>query len=106
MHATRFSSHSTGARRYPLSYVYSGYYRWDAVESGAGHVSGQDNHAMWWSATAKNESHANHLNIYIYNPYFNPEHDDYKVLGFALRCVLLLHICPSVSAFVCMVWSL
>ena len=53
----------TFSRRYPLSYVYSGYYRWDAVESGTGNVYGQDNHAMWWSATAKNESYANHLNI-------------------------------------------
>ena len=46
MHATRFSSHSTGARRYPLSYVMSGRYHWD---TSLGSLGGQDGFGLWWT---------------------------------------------------------
>ena len=80
MHATRFSSHSTGARRYPLSYVFSGYYRW-----GNGNLDNQDSYGLWWSTTANSGSNAYYLGMDSRD--LNPQLSHNKANGFALRCV-------------------
>ncbi|MBR5408910.1 hypothetical protein IK112_03160, partial [Candidatus Saccharibacteria bacterium] len=50
------SFYSTGARRYPLSYVFSGEYYW-----GNGDLYGQNSVGYWWSTAAYSDSNAYHL---------------------------------------------
>ncbi|MBR5408726.1 hypothetical protein IK112_02135 [Candidatus Saccharibacteria bacterium] len=96
MHATRFSSHSTGARRYPLSYVFSGYYDWN----GTGSLGTQDSNGFWWSAMTGSDGIA--YLMYINNSTIGSRNGNHKAIGQALCCVPIhLHLCPSVSAFVC-----
>ncbi|MBR5408541.1 hypothetical protein IK112_01165 [Candidatus Saccharibacteria bacterium] len=78
MHATRFSSHSTGARRYPLSYVFSGYYYW-----GNGNLYNQDSSGSWWSTAAYSGSNA--YDLYMDSSALLPQGSSNKAGGFALR---------------------
>ena len=82
MHATRFSSHSTGARRYPLSYVLSGLYLWSN-----GNLYDQDSYGRWWSTAAYSGSNAYHLSMLSSN--LDPQSNLNKAYGFPLRCVSL-----------------
>ena len=86
----------TFSRRYPLSYVYSGYYYW-----GNGNLNGQDSLGYWWSTAAYNDSEA--YNLYMNSSSLNPQSYYGKVGGFSLRCVSYSTTYPSVSAFVCIV---
>ena len=81
-------------RRYPLSYVYSGYYYWRD-----GTLLYQDSNGHWWSTAASSDSIAYHLRVY--NSYLNPQDYGNKAAAFTLRCVSYSIKCPSVSAFVC-----
>ncbi len=80
MHATRFSYYSTGARRYPLSYVYSGLYYW-----GNGGLFHQNSNGRWWSTTAYSDSGAYYL--YMDSSGLHPQSNINKANGLALRCV-------------------
>ena len=73
---------STGIRRYPLSYVFSGYYNW-----GTDYMGGQDSSGYWWSTTASSDSNA--YNLSIHSSDLNPQYNNNKAYGFALRCVFL-----------------
>ncbi|MBQ3469679.1 hypothetical protein IJH16_01770 [Candidatus Saccharibacteria bacterium] len=95
----RCVSYSTSARRYPLSYVLSGYYYWRD-----GTLLYQDSGGFWWSTAAYNDSEAYNLNMYSSN--LGPQGHHIKARGLALRCVSRSMLCPSVSAFVCIFWVL
>ena len=89
---------SPNARRYPLSYVYSGRYGW-----GGGNLISQDFDGDWWSTAAYSASNAYSLTMYSSN--LVPQYSNNKAGGFTLRCVSFscFILCPSVSAFVCIV---
>ncbi|MBR5408557.1 hypothetical protein IK112_01250 [Candidatus Saccharibacteria bacterium] len=90
------SFYSTGARRYPLSYVFSGGYSW-----GGGYLSNQDSNGAWWSTVAYSDSSA--YNLLMNSSYLDPQDNSNKANGFALRCVS-----RSISARRCplsYVWS-
>ena len=89
-----FSLRSNTARRYPLSYVYSGRYSW-----GDGNLYLQDSYGVWWSTAASSDSNA--YLLYMDSNSLLPQHNVNKALGFALHCVSRSILCPSVSAFVC-----
>ena len=76
------SSGSTGARRYPLSYVFSGRYYW-----GSGTLYYQDSGGYWWSTAAYSGSNAYYLGMDSSN--LGPQSNANKAFGFALRCVSL-----------------
>ena len=76
------SSGSTGARRYPLSYVFSGRYYW-----GSGTLYYQDSGGYWWSTAAYSGSNAYYLGMDSSN--LGPQSNANKAYGFALRCVSL-----------------
>ncbi|MBQ3469474.1 hypothetical protein IJH16_00660 [Candidatus Saccharibacteria bacterium] len=83
------------ARRYPLSYVISGRYDWSN-----GNLYYQDSVGNWWSTTAYSGSNA--YNLYMNSSSLGPQSNNTKAHGFPLRSTKY----PSVSAFVCTVWSL
>ncbi|MBQ3469678.1 hypothetical protein IJH16_01765 [Candidatus Saccharibacteria bacterium] len=87
-------SYFTGARRYPLSYVFSGFYGW-----GNGDLSRQDSDGNWWSITAVDNTSAYALRIPTQT--IMPRDSNGKHAGFPLRCVSYSTNSPSVSAFVC-----
>ena len=89
----------TFSRRYPLSYVYSGYYYW-----GNGNLNGQDSLGYWWSTAAYSDSRA--YSLAMSSSHLDPQDNSSEALGFALRCISYSTLCPSVSAFVCIVWVL
>ncbi|MBQ3469567.1 hypothetical protein IJH16_01175 [Candidatus Saccharibacteria bacterium] len=68
------------ARRYPLSYVLSGSYRW-----GNGNLNFQDSDGAWWSTAANSGSGAYHLRMN--SSYLGPQDYGGKAYGYALRCV-------------------
>ena len=68
----------TFSRRYPLSYVYSGYYYW-----GNGNLNGQDSLGYWWSTAAYSASNAYSLTMYSSN--LVPQYSNNKAGGFTLR---------------------
>ena len=70
------------ARRYPLSYILSGYYNW-----GTGYMGGQDSSGYWWSTTAGSDSSAYSLSMHSSD--LNPQYNYNKADGFTLRCVSL-----------------
>ncbi|MBQ3469780.1 hypothetical protein IJH16_02300 [Candidatus Saccharibacteria bacterium] len=72
-------SRSTSARRYPLSYVFSGYYVW-----GNGNLYNQDAHGNWWSTAAYSDSSAYALGMVSSNLF--PQNNLNKANGFTLRC--------------------
>ncbi|MBR5408675.1 hypothetical protein IK112_01875 [Candidatus Saccharibacteria bacterium] len=78
MHATRFSSHSTGARRHLLSYVFSGLYYW------GGYLDYQGSLGNWWSTTASSASNA--YNLDMNSSLLRPQSSSSKAYGFSLRC--------------------
>ncbi len=71
----------TIARRYPLSYVFSGLYRW-----GNGTLYYQDSYGYWWSTAATSDSNAYLLDLNSSN--LSPQSIDNKAYGFALRSIL------------------
>ena len=85
---------SIKARRYPLSYVFSGYYYW-----GNGNLTNPDSVGYWWSTAANSDSNAYH--VLMHSSALNPQSNANKALGFTLRCVSYSMLYPSVSAFVC-----
>ena len=66
------------ARRYPLSYVFSGYYRW-----GNGNLGYQDSYGFWWSTAARSDSSA--YGLYMGSSILDPQNSNSKAYGFALR---------------------
>ena len=92
---------STIARRYPLSYVIAGFYRWH--EGSLGGI--QDGYSYWWASTTLDASAAKALYIVIYST-LAPQNGGSKLLGFPLCCVSHSMLYPSVSAFVCILRSL
>ncbi|MBR5409028.1 hypothetical protein IK112_03810 [Candidatus Saccharibacteria bacterium] len=66
------------ARRYPLSYVFSGRYAW-----GNGNLGVQDSFGYWWSTTAYSDSNAYFL--YVDSSTLTPQYNYNKANGFALR---------------------
>ncbi|MBR5408769.1 hypothetical protein IK112_02355 [Candidatus Saccharibacteria bacterium] len=77
---TGFALRSTSARRYPLSYVYSGMYEWSN-----GILYNQDFYGVWWSTSAYNTNNA--YRLYIPNSNLDPMGNDSKARGFALRSI-------------------
>ena len=77
------SSGSTGARRYPLSYVYSGVYYW---LNGYGLVDGQNSRGYWWSITANSAGEAYFL--YTYASFLDPQYSTGKTNGQSLRSTI------------------
>ncbi|MBR5408654.1 hypothetical protein IK112_01770 [Candidatus Saccharibacteria bacterium] len=69
----------TLARRYPLSYVYSGLYEWVSGR----YLYGQGDFGYWWSALANNSSNAYYLNMH--NSLLDPQVSNSKTYGWALR---------------------
>ena len=69
---------SPRARRYPLSYVFSGYYNW-----GNGNLRSQDSSGDWWSTAAYSDSDA--YRLYMYSGSLGPQDNYSKAIGFALR---------------------
>ncbi|MBQ3469675.1 hypothetical protein IJH16_01750 [Candidatus Saccharibacteria bacterium] len=74
-------SASPYARRYPLSYVYSGLYDWNV-----GGMYGQDSNGYWWFTTASSSSNAYNLNMYSGG--LTHQDNRNKAYGFALRSIL------------------
>ena len=74
-----FALRSIGTRRYPLSYVSSGYYSW-----GDGNLGNQDSAGYWWSTTASSASSA--YALAMDSSGLLPQNNYTKALGFALRC--------------------
>ncbi|MBQ3469566.1 hypothetical protein IJH16_01170 [Candidatus Saccharibacteria bacterium] len=78
----RYIFHFTSARRYPLSYVFSGNYYW-----GGGTLYYQDSYGRWWSTTASSDSNAYYL--LMHSSLLSPQDYSNKAGGFSLRCVSL-----------------
>ena len=72
------STGSTKARRYPLSYIFSGYYYW-----GGGNLNGQGTYGYWWSTSANSSTYA--YNLYMDSSALGPQGYNSKALGFPLR---------------------
>ena len=77
------STGSLGARSYPLSYVYTGYYYW-----GTGRLYDQAIAGRYWSPSIKNNIHGyyqsmNSINLVVAN-------DTNKRCGLTLRCTVRL----------------
>ncbi|MBQ3469695.1 hypothetical protein IJH16_01850 [Candidatus Saccharibacteria bacterium] len=69
---------SPNARRYPLSYVYSGRYGW-----GGGNLISQDFDGDWWSTAAYSASNAYYLGMN--SSVLLPQNNYSKANGFTLR---------------------
>ncbi|MBR5408674.1 hypothetical protein IK112_01870 [Candidatus Saccharibacteria bacterium] len=78
----------TSARRYPLSYVFFGYYYW-----GNGNLVNQDSGGYWWSTAAYSDSNAYYLGMNSSLLY--PQYNNNKAYGFALRLyiVYFVYVC-------------
>ena len=89
------STGSTKARRYPLSYIFSGLYN-----AGTGNLGYQDGTGNWWSSVAVNNSRAHSLGLD--NTVLYQNGDSGKIGELPLRCLPLhrLDQSPPVSAFV------
>ena len=72
------STGSTKARRYPLSYTYSGSYYW-----GSGNLDAQGAGGSWWSSSAS--ASANAYRLSIPGSVLNPQANNDKMLGLTLR---------------------
>ncbi|MBQ3309394.1 hypothetical protein IJG78_01815 [Candidatus Saccharibacteria bacterium] len=70
---------STTARRYPLSYVFSGFYGW-----GDGFLRNQDSSGDWWSTAAYSGSNDAYT-LYMGSSGLYPQNNDNKAYGFSLR---------------------
>ena len=68
-------------RRYPLSYVMSGYYVW-----GVGNLDDQGSNGIWWSTAAYSDSGAYYL--VVNSSYLNPQSNSSKANGFSLRSTI------------------
>ena len=75
-----FTLRSTIARRYPLSYVLSGYYIWSD-----GYLNRQDSYGFWWATTA-NDTNNGAYSLDVGGSTLNPQNSNGKVNGFTLRC--------------------
>ncbi|MBQ3309293.1 hypothetical protein IJG78_01295 [Candidatus Saccharibacteria bacterium] len=75
-----FSTGSTKARRYPLSYIFSGFYYW------GGYLRYQGAAGYWWAATSNESSGAYDLSMdsSSLNPSTN-NHDNNLMYGLSLR---------------------
>ena len=71
---------STNARRYPLSFVFSGDYYWNN-----GQLYSQGVASRWWSTTATASDTARRLGMVATG--LGPQSVDNKLHGFTLRCV-------------------
>ena len=74
-------SGSTTARRYPLSYIFSGF---GGFHDGT--VKLQETYALFWASAAYSSSNAYRLTIN--EGALNPQADHNKALGMTLRCFL------------------
>ena len=80
-----FSTGSTKARRYPLSYISGGFYDWNlgALDAHQGW------YGYWWSTTSAGTNNAYILNISAGGPSSlvnNPQRSLEKTYAFALLC--------------------
>ncbi|MBQ3309677.1 hypothetical protein IJG78_03305 [Candidatus Saccharibacteria bacterium] len=73
-----FSTGSTKVRRYPLSYIYSGYYHW-----GNGNLDGQGTDGYWWSTSAYSSTNA--YDLIMASSVLKPQNNNNKAVGFPLR---------------------
>ncbi|MBQ3309770.1 hypothetical protein IJG78_03805 [Candidatus Saccharibacteria bacterium] len=80
------STGSTKARRYPLSYIYSGYYVW-----GRGTLYFQGENGYWYSTVASSSTNAYRLSIS--DPTLNPQDNGGNMNGFPLRCTFINDYC-------------
>ena len=76
-----FSIGSLGARSYPLSYVYSGYYYWDT-----GRLYFQTVGGYYWSSSIVSSTDSYALNMN--STRLVKARSDNKRIGFALRCIV------------------
>ena len=76
-----FSTGSTKARRYPLSYILSGYYTWLYDE-----LRNQAVYGVYWSSTAGSSTNAYYLRID--NSGLSPQTNDTRFGGESLRYTL------------------
>ena len=84
------------ARRYPLSYVFSGVFNWSVGLLGNQSVVG-----YYWTSTAI--TNATSYSMVITSSSLTPQDsaNSGRAAGFALRYISYSTLCPSVSAFVC-----
>ena len=75
-----FALRSIGTRRYPLSYVLSGDYRWDTSI-----LEHQGDYGGWWSTTTENSASA--FFFAIVPTSINPTNNWSKISGWALHCI-------------------
>ena len=73
-----YSTGSTKARRYPLSYIYSGNY--DYIN---GSLNNQGTYGTWWSATTHDSSNAYHMSMN--NVVLNTQDNNNKIASRTLR---------------------
>ena len=73
------STGSTKLRQSPLGFVYTGYYY------NAGSLNHEGSYGRYWSRTAYSGLRAYYL--YFNSSLVNPQSNDYRGYGFALRCV-------------------
>ena len=66
------------ARRYPLSYIFSGNYNW-----GSGYLGRQGTDGYWWASLAYSSDNA--YDLAMDSGYFGPQSNGTKVYGFPLR---------------------
>ncbi|MBQ3469748.1 hypothetical protein IJH16_02130 [Candidatus Saccharibacteria bacterium] len=78
------SSYSTSARRYPLSYVWSGLYSWYAD---TGKLQYQSSDGLFWSLTPTTSAGRPAAYYLRLNVNLIPQEIGVKEYGFALRCV-------------------
>ena len=73
------SSDSTGARRYPLSYIFTGYYTWGSGTSG---LYNQGSYGLMSTSTPYSTS-----NVYViaYMGSLDSQYNSGKIGGFSLR---------------------
>ena len=69
---------STKARRYPLSYIFSGRYYWND-----GYLYDQDSGGYWWSSLANSSTSIYYLSMY--GSGLRPQDGNNNIHGFALR---------------------
>ena len=75
------SSISTGARRYPLSYIMSGFFSW-----GNGNLNRQESLGLWWSTVATSATTASYLDMNSGST--TPQNSGGQASGISLRWAL------------------
>ena len=77
-------SRDSGILSSPLSFLRSGLFIWDNANP-----EGRSGAGLYWYLRSANTTSSNDL--YFYDTYLNPQHNYSRGVGFAVRCVQILH---------------